>query len=268
MIAEIIIDSKAKKLNRKFDYKIPKNLEDILSVGSRVLVPFGNFKALEQGYIINIKETTDFEVKEIAGLEENLPEDRINLARWMSRKYFANVSDCINLMLTPGTKSKNKEERIDDKTLGFVYLNKKIEEIEKIKLRGEKQKRLLEFLKNNEGFTITEIENINEVSRATIKSLEEKEIIKIVNKKIDRNPLINKNINHDKKMELTEEQKNAYNKVKKTIEEKRFEEFLLYGVTGSRKNRSIYAVNRRDNKKERICNNVSSRNFFNTPNDR
>ena len=39
MIAEVIIDSKAKKLNRKFDYEIPKNLEDIIEIGSRVLVP-------------------------------------------------------------------------------------------------------------------------------------------------------------------------------------------------------------------------------------
>ena len=43
MIAEVIIDSRAKKLNRKFDYKIPENLEDIITVGSRVLVPFANF---------------------------------------------------------------------------------------------------------------------------------------------------------------------------------------------------------------------------------
>ena len=56
MIAEIIIDSKAKSLNRKFDYEIPKEIEDIVDVGSRVLVPFGNFKTLEQGYIIKIKE--------------------------------------------------------------------------------------------------------------------------------------------------------------------------------------------------------------------
>ena len=44
MIAEVIIDSKARKLNRKFDYKVPKNLEELVDVGSRVLVPFGNFK--------------------------------------------------------------------------------------------------------------------------------------------------------------------------------------------------------------------------------
>ena len=206
-------------------------------------MPFGNFKTLEQGYIIKIKDKTDYKVKEIAGLEENLPEDRINLARWMSRKYFANVSECINLMLTPGTKSKNKNERIMDKTLGFIYLNKTLEEIKQIKLKGEKQKKLIEFLKQNEGFTVSEIENIVEVSRATIKSLEDKEIIKIVNQKVERNPLINKKESLTKKLNLTEEQNIAYTKVKKAIEENRFEEFLLYGVTGSRENRSIYAVN-------------------------
>ena len=58
MIAEIIIDSRAKKLNRKFDYKIPQELEDIIVVGSRVLVPFANFKTLEQGYVIKIKQST------------------------------------------------------------------------------------------------------------------------------------------------------------------------------------------------------------------
>ena len=110
MIAEVIIDSKAKKLNRKFDYKIPENLEDIIEVGSRVLVPFANFKKLEEGYAMKIKDKTEFEVKEIAGLEENLSEDRMELARWMARKYFCNVSECIKLMLTPGTRNKNKDK--------------------------------------------------------------------------------------------------------------------------------------------------------------
>ena len=134
MIAEVIIDSRAKKLNRKFDYKIPKNLEDILNVGSRVLVPFSNFKTLEQGYIIKIKQKSEYEVKEIAGLEENLPEDRINLARWMARKYFCNVSECIKLMITPGTRDKNK--KISDKTINFIYFNIQYEKIEIDKIKG------------------------------------------------------------------------------------------------------------------------------------
>ena len=235
MIAEVIIDSRAKKLNRKFDYEIPKNLEDLIFVGSRVLVPFANFKTLEQGYVIRIKEKTDFEVKQIAGLEENLPEDKINLARWMARKYFTNVSECIKLMLTPGTKSKDQEKRVKDRTINFVYFNIPYEEIDFEKIRGEKQKKLLQFLKKNEGLTISEIENITEISRATVNSLIDKNILKIENKKIERNPLINKNVQTGKKLRLTDEQKEAYIAIEKAIDENRYEEFLLYGVTGSGK---------------------------------
>ena len=235
MIAEIIIDSKAKKLNRKFDYKIPKKLEDLVDVGSRVLVPFGNFKTLEQGYIIKIKPSSEFEVKEIAGLEENLSEDQIELARWMARKYFCNVSECIKLMITPGTRAKSKEKRISEKSINFVYFKKAYEEIDLSQLRGEKQKKLIEFLKQNEGITIPEIENLLEVSRATVNSLVKKDILKIVNQKIDRNPLINKKVQDNQKLRLNEEQQQAYEKVKQAIDQNKWEEFLLYGITGSGK---------------------------------
>lgn len=235
MIAEVIIDSKAKKLNRKFDYKIPENLEDIIDVGSRVLVPFGNFKSLEQGYIIKIKSNSEYEVKEIAGLEENLSEDKIKLARWMARKYFCNVSECIKLMLTPGTKAKNKDDRIKNKNINFVYLNMQYDNIDTNTLKGDKQKKLIEFIKQNEGLTIPEIESFGEISRSTVNSLVKKGILKIVNKKIDRNPLVNKKVNNNQKLELNDEQKEAYGQVVQAIENNRFEEFLLYGITGSGK---------------------------------
>lgn len=235
MIAEIIIDSKAKKLNRKFDYEIPKELEDIVDVGSRVLVPFGTFKTLEQGYILKIKEKSDYEVKKIAGLEENLPPEKIELARWMARKYFCNVSECIKLMLTPGTRSKNKDDRTKDKTLNYIYLNKQVEEINIDSLRGEKQKELIKFIKNNEGLTIPEIENLTGISRSTVNSLVNKEILKVVNEKIERNPLAKKEIENNKKLVLNEEQEDAYKKIKNAMDENRYEKFLIYGITGSGK---------------------------------
>ena len=45
MIAEIIINSNVKNLNKTFDYKIPKELEEKVTIGSRVLVQFGNIKS-------------------------------------------------------------------------------------------------------------------------------------------------------------------------------------------------------------------------------
>ena len=233
MIAEVIIDRNVKKLNRKFDYKVPEKLEDLVDVGSRVLVPFGNQKTLEQGYIIKLKETTDFEVKEIAGLEENLPEEKIDLARWMARKYFCNVSECIKLMLTPGTRNKNTSKNVTNKIIECLYLNKDIK-IEEKQIRGDKQKRLIEFLKTNEGLEASDIEKIVEVTRATINSLIKKNIVRIEQKQVDRNPLINKKVNSNKKLKLNDEQSKVYSKIEKSIDEKRFEEFLIYGITGSR----------------------------------
>ena len=235
MIAEVIINSNAKKLNRKFDYKIPTDLEDIITEGSKVLVPFANFKTLEEGYVIKIKEKTDFEVKEIAGLEENLSKDRIELARWMARKYFCNVSECIKLMLTPGTRSKSKEKRITDKTLEFVYLNIEKEKIDIEKLRGEKQKKVLSFIMKNEGCTISEIKDFTECSRSTINGLVEKGFLRIQDEKVDRNPLALKNISKNEKLVFNDEQIKVYNEISKSIDEKAFDEFLLYGITGSGK---------------------------------
>ena len=235
MIAEVIIDSRAKKLNRKFDYRIPSHLEDIIDVGSRVLVPFANFKTLEQGYVIKIKKDTEYEVKEIAGLEENLSEEKINLARWMARKYFCNVSECIKLMLTPGTRNKDIAKRIGDKKINFVYLNLLPEKIDIKSLRGEKQKKAIEFIIKNQGLTIPEIMEFAGVSRETINSLVKKGYLEIQEDKVDRNPLALKKKEENKKLQLTEEQQNAYSEIENAIEEKRFEEFLLYGVTGSGK---------------------------------
>ena len=130
MVAEIVINRSAKRLNRTFDYKIPKELEEIIMIGSTVLVPFGKSENLVEGYVIGIKEKTEYEVKEIRKIKHNLTEKQIELAKWMAKRYFCNISDCIKQMLTPGTKSKNADKNIQDKTINVVYLKKEIDEIQ------------------------------------------------------------------------------------------------------------------------------------------
>ena len=83
MIAEVIIQSNVKNLNKTFDYKIPTEYEEnsMELIGARVLVPFGRMKSLEEGFIVNIKKSTDYDVKEIAKVEEKyIDGDRIELA--------------------------------------------------------------------------------------------------------------------------------------------------------------------------------------------
>ena len=49
MVAEVIINSKAKQLNRTFDYNIPKEMEELILIGSKVLVPFGKINLFIMG---------------------------------------------------------------------------------------------------------------------------------------------------------------------------------------------------------------------------
>ena len=238
MIAEVIINRTAKKLNRTFDYGVPKELEDLIIIGSRVLVPFGRGEKLEEAFVVKLKEKTEFEVKNIKKLEDNLSDKQIELAKWMAKRYFCNVSDCIKLMLTPGTRSK--EKKIQDKKIQAVYLKKDIEEIEidiaNGKIKSEKQKRVIDFVKENEGVTISEIEMLIDCSRAIVKTLVKNGYLEILDKKIERNPLKKKNLEKTNCLKLTKEQEIAFNKIKETIENNIYKRFLLYGVTGSRKN--------------------------------
>ena len=191
--------------------------------------------------MIGLKETTSYKVKEILDVvEDELNPENIKLAILMSRRYFCNISDCIKLMLPPGTSSKVLENRTKDKTGLFVYLKKDIEEIESDieegSIKSPKQIRLLRFLAENEGIHVLDLEQLTDTTRAVTKSLEKKDYLELVEQKIERNPFEFKQVKPDKALPLTDEQRNAFDKVVKTIENGEFGEFLLYGVTGSRKN--------------------------------
>lgn len=244
MIAEVIINRTAKKLNKTFDYGIPKDLEDLIIIGSKVLVPFGKGGKLEVAFVVGIKEKSNFEVKDITKLEDNLSEKQIELARWMAKRYFCNISDCIKLMLTPGTRGK--QNKVQDKKINVVYLKKGIEEIEfeieTGKIKSEKHKRIINFVKQNEGVTIPEIEMYTDCSRGIVNTLVKNGYLEVIEKKIERNPLEGKNIEKTNNLKLTEEQQEAYDKVKNQMEEEKYKSFLLYGVTGSRKNGSIFTA--------------------------
>lgn len=270
MIAEIIINRTAKKLNRTFDYEVPEELQDLITIGSKVLVPFGKNEALEQAFVIKLKESTEYEVKKIAKIEDNITEKQIELARWMASRYFCNVSDCIKLMLTPGTRTK--EKKVQDKKINVVYLKKEKyeieQEIENGTIKSEKQKRTLKFILENEGLTVPELEQLADTTRAIINTLVKNGYLEISEKKIERNPLQNKQIEKTQNLVFTKEQQIAYEKVKETIENNEYKSFLLYGVTGSRKNRSIFTTYRKSNKKRKNSNCFGSRNIINTTNVR
>lgn len=241
MIAEVIIQSNAKDLNRVFDYKIPTEYEEnaLELIGARVLIPFARRKELEEGYIVNIKESTQYEVKEIAKIEEKyLNKEKIELAKWMAKRYFCNIADCLKLMLPPGSTRKITN-RVKEKSINFVTLKKDEEEIEfdiEIgKLKSAKQIRILKFLLENGDALISDIEMFADGSRGIVNTLCKNGYTEVIEKKIERDPFEFKDIERTKKLMLTKEQENALNNVVDSMDDMLFSEFLLYGVTGSGK---------------------------------
>lgn len=251
MIAEIIINSNVKNLNKTFDYNIPYELQDKVKIGSRVLVKFGNIKKLEEGFVVGIKKNSEYKVKDIEKVEDNdyIGIEEVNLAKWMANRYFCNISDCIKLMLPPGTTTKIFTNRVKEKTSNYACLLKEDYEIEEDinskKLKSDKQIRILKFLLDNGETSVTELELFTDTTRSIIKTLEKNGYIEIFEKELERNPFIHKVVETTYNLMLTEEQKNAYEEIAESIDMHVHTEFLLFGVTGSRKNRGIFTINRK-----------------------
>ena len=234
MVAEVIIDTSVKSLNKTFDYEIPTDLSDKVIVGSRVFVPFGNQKNLEEGIVVKIKEMSEYKVKEIKGLQkEQIKSEYISLAKWMSYRYFCNIAECLKLMLPPGRTTKDITKRVNEKTVNCFEINKSEDEIREALdnnlIRSEKQKNVLEYLLNNGKSTMSDIQLFNDASLAVVNSLVKKGFVRKEIEKVSRNPFVHKIGVKSVDLELTNEQQLAYNSIKNSGE------YLLYGITGSGK---------------------------------
>jgi len=83
LIASVIVDVPAKAVDRPYDYHIPERFDDVLDIGMRVVVPFGNRKVM--GFCVGKKKTSEITkgLKDIAGLldmESYLTEELIDLS--------------------------------------------------------------------------------------------------------------------------------------------------------------------------------------------
>ena len=62
MLAEVVVKSfLLSRAENIFTYKIPKNIEEEISVGKRVIVPFGKGNKETVGLVINILDEKDVE---------------------------------------------------------------------------------------------------------------------------------------------------------------------------------------------------------------
>lgn len=225
MIAEVIVNSTANELDKTFDYNIPEGLN--VELGMRVLVPFANRKVFEVGYVVGLKETSEFRCKSIVKIVDQIFDDeRLNLAQWISKKYFCNLAESIRLLVPPGTSTNLN--RVKEKTEKVVHLNL---DADFSKIKSAKQKKVIDFLIDNISAPKVVLKELTDASDAIIKTLEKNGYIRLTDEIVFRNPFACKDISCSSKLKLTEEQE----KVIKNIALNKFEKYLIHGVTGSGK---------------------------------
>lgn len=234
--AEIIIDITNENVDKIFHYAIPENIKEKICLGMRVFVPFGKGNRIREGYIIGFTDNTDIDEKYIKNIY-SLPDEyaifndnMIELAKFMSDKYYCSLSECLQCIMPKIIKDKtNKYANINYEKADINEIIKNILE------KNNSQSKVLKILLKNENISIYEIKNILGISLSPINTLEKNGVIKITTRKIKRDFINLDDYDKTNHLKLTIEQDNALNFIKQKIYEKTYKPILLHGVTGSGK---------------------------------
>lgn len=87
MVISVLVEISFNNKEKTFDYLVPKDLEDKIEIGKRVLVPFG--KQNLEGFIIDIKKNSEYDLKEITSIIDEEPilnEELLNLGKELKKR--------------------------------------------------------------------------------------------------------------------------------------------------------------------------------------
>src|SRR5690554_2117425 len=281
LFARVLIDVKAKELNRLFDYIIPNEELSSIDKGMRVIVPFGEQKRL--GFVIDIVEESDLATKKIIEVLDITPTISLESFKYIEFLSKTNLTLYINIIETILPKElfidyeqylivkdyeripndlkvffNNKEKVLLTKELkekryiitkllkeDILLLKREYKKKAKIKtIRGIRYNDithtynrynnyldLISFVKENPDLTVTDISNAG-FSTSSINTLIKNNVFITNEVVVDRTVDFIKT-NDVPKHQLNEEQKYAFNEIKKTLNKNKVH--LLHGITGSGK---------------------------------
>ena len=219
MYAEVLVEIKAKNLDKTFTYQIGDL--NVLK-GMRVLVPFGKLKL--EGFVLNIHNNKpEYDTKKILSVIDTEPvlnDEMLDLGKYISKKTICNLISAYQTMLPSALKAKNGRV-INKKYVSYITLID-----ESYESKSLSQQKIINLLKGKK-----EIKKsiLNDISVSSVNTLLKNNIIKEEKKetyRLDNNIEVERN-----NTLLTEQQKNVLNQIKYD----KFMPYLLHGVTGSGK---------------------------------
>ena len=235
--ASVATDLAFRGFDTLYHYKIPDSLLGNIFVGTIVVIPFG--KSFRSGIVAELYENDDnvpkgISLKYISSISVHSNkwlEQGIKIVLWMHDYYGCPYTDSL-LTVLPFYFSKSIKNEKKQMTLKLICFDFDLMS-EKLK-RSEKQREIIEVLKNAPH---------NEVLRApvmdinSLRALEKKGFIQICYGTEYRPPNeLKRDIDRTASdIKLTEQQQNAFDKIKSLIDLEKPNGVLLQGVTGSGK---------------------------------
>ena len=140
---------------KSFTYRIPKNLEPLVEVGSRVIVQFGRKKILT-GIVAECHENPPeaYEAKYILELLDEFPamtSSQIRLLYWASEYYMCTIGEVLNAALPSGLKLSSQSN---------IQLHPDFKPEEENHEFSEKEELILSALRHRSGLTYDEVTDV------------------------------------------------------------------------------------------------------------
>ncbi len=113
-VASVVVDVPTMQTNRPFEYEIPETLNDVVIPGVRVEVGFGRGKRKIQGFVLDVKEQSEFSGKlkpiiRVIDVKPVLSSEMIQLSYWLADRTYAFQISCLQTMLPSVMRAKYKQ---------------------------------------------------------------------------------------------------------------------------------------------------------------
>lgn len=109
-VAEIIVDVPTRQTDQPFSYSIPSEMKEVLEIGMRVEVPFGNGNRQIQGFVVGFDEQEDTRglkpITRCIDLAPVINKELLALAEYMRNQTFSFKITCLQTMLPSVMKAK------------------------------------------------------------------------------------------------------------------------------------------------------------------
>jgi len=239
VFADVIVDLSVEALDRTFQYIIPSDLENKISLGSRVTIPFGKGNRKLAGFVVGITDKPNWPIEKMKELlsvdEKEIPVEGqlLKLAAWIRNRYGATMNEALKTVLPIKKQIKSVEEH----WLNFVVTEEVVKkERDRCLLRHYKAKaRLLEGMLAEGGQMTTKLARQKyDVTKPVIDSLVKAGFIAVTDKRKYRNPL-SIEAKPESAVALNAEQSAVVEKFTSDFSKGIRQTYLVYGVTGSGK---------------------------------